>query len=251
MLSWDQSRHVERVLLRPKSLESFVTAMFWLDALADRTGVYPELVLPYVPGARQDRRNPDGDFLFTAKSVAKMVNERKLKSVTILDPHSDVVAALIDHCRVHTVADILDRNSFHQPFLEPRYAAIVTPDGGAEKRAGGVAQLYNLPLIHAWKKRDTATGKLTGFGIESVDPHLVEDGRFLVVDDICDGGGTFLGLANEMQKQGISADLYVTHGIFSQGTKDLLCCYNRIFCTDSTLHNHDGVTVLPYCAQIA
>ena len=45
----------------------------------------------------------------------------------------------------------------------------------------------------------------------------------VVVDDICDGGRTFIELlkASPTLDCGKSLSLFVTHGIFSQGTKPL------------------------------
>jgi len=56
----------------------------------------------------------------------------------------------------------------------------------------------------------------------------------LIVDDICDGGGTFLGLAEEL-KECNSGDLYlaVSHGIFSKGSQTLLDNFKSIYSTDS------------------
>lgn len=212
-----------RVLLRPKSLASFVAAMFWLDAIHERFDQYPKLILPFVPGARQDRLNVSGDMLFTAKSIARMINDRTLPTVTILDPHSEVTPALIDRCRVITAADCITVPS-------GKYAAVVSPDAGAEKRAGLVAKKLGVPLIHAWKMRDVSTGAIAGFGCESTS--LPFDSKVLVVDDICDGGRTFIGLAGCFRSD-IDLHLYVTHGIFSQGTEELRKHYSHIYCTDS------------------
>jgi ribose-phosphate pyrophosphokinase len=45
--------------------------------------------------------------------------------------------------------------------------------------------------------------------------------RCLIVDDICDGGATFVALARKLREAGaIEVSLFVTHGIFSKG-KDL------------------------------
>ena len=99
-----------------------------------------------------------------------------------------------------------------------------------------------MPVIQAWKRRDTATGKLTGFDFDQFAmSRIAEDviaPRFLVVDDLCDGGGTFIGLATEINytmEERINLDLYVTHGLFSKGTTDLLKLYEIIYTTDSTL----------------
>lgn len=214
----------DRVLLRPKSLETFVATMFWLDALAERYALRPHLVLPFVPGARQDRLNVTGDRLFTAKSVAGMINARALPSVTVLDPHSEVTPALIDRCRVVHAADVINPPP-------GKYAAVVSPDAGAEKRAGLVAKKLGVPLIHAWKTRDIKTGAITGFGCEPV--YLESGTKVLVVDDICDGGRTFIGLAQALRDHELDLHLFVTHGIFSQGTEELRKHYSHIYCTDS------------------
>ena len=44
----------------------------------------------------------------------------------------------------------------------------------------------------------------------------------LIVDDICDGGGTFIPLAKKLKNAGAkTVTLYVTHGIFSKGLDPL------------------------------
>jgi hypoxanthine phosphoribosyltransferase len=62
-------------------------------------------------------------------------------------------------------------------------------------------------------------------------------GNYLVVDDICDGGGTFNLLAEAFQKDPHAAksdlSLYVSHGIFSKGIRAINDRYVNIFTTDS------------------
>jgi ribose-phosphate pyrophosphokinase len=222
----------------------FVNAMFWVDAFVERGGQPPALILPNVPGARQDRLNNEGDYLFTVKSVAKMINERKFPWVTILDPHSDVAPALIERCRVKHISDF-----FPHPLVP--YDFVIAPDAGAEKRAGRVAKLLSVPLLRAWKERDLATGEITGFGMEEA-PTGSGRGTALVVDDICDGGGTFNGLAPVLNKNDLDADLFVTHGIFSKGLEELGSNYRRIITTDSMLQMYQPpyLKVLPVCEKV-
>ena len=217
------------VLIRTAILEKFVSTMFWIDALAARGETIPQLILPFVPGARQDRLNSSGDYLFTAKSIAQMINARNFPSVTVVDPHSEVTTALIDRCKVIHAADIVFRSIFS--LCSHGYKGIIAPDGGAEKRAAKVATILKLPLYHAWKTRDISTGNISGFGFEDLD----SGGRFLLVDDICDGGGTFNGLAEAIynQPKDVELDLFVTHGIFSQGFSKLFDNFTNIYTTDS------------------
>ncbi len=224
---------IEKILLRPTSMLALMGGLFFVDALRERGNDAVDLILPFVPGARQDRLNDAGDYLFTAKSIAREINARGFRKVTVLDPHSEVTPALIDRCHVihayECLKTIADAPSTAVMVEGVAYAAVISPDAGAEKRAGAVAKLMGIPMIHGWKTRDVATGKITGFGLERSDV----SGRVLVVDDICDGGGTFLGLGNVLKERGLKADLFVTHGLFSQGTSKLLEYYERLFTTDS------------------
>ena len=231
--TFEMHLHPDTMLLRPKTLEQFVSAMFYCDAAAERGHEISHLIIPHVPGGRQDRLNPSGDYLFTLKSVARMINERGFEKVTVVDPHSMVTPALINRCRVITTADIV--HTSHGSYFEG-YDGVIAPDAGAAKRAFDVSQVLGVEFWQAEKHRDVKTGKLSGFYC----PPLRGE-KFLVVDDICDGGGTFLGLADELNSQSVDHDLFVTHGIFSQGTEKLLSSYGKVITTDTTtFYKHDA-----------
>jgi ribose-phosphate pyrophosphokinase len=234
-----------RVLLRPKDSAGFLAGIFWVQSLTWR-GANPELVIPCLFGQRQDRVNPTGDTLFTAKSVGKLINSLNLPKVYVLDPHSDVSSSVIDRCLPVGVDEIWMHHLGDEP---GDYQAVIAPDVGAAKRASKVADLLKLPLRQGFKKRDVASGKLAGFGVESMldlrDPeHPNYEPKVLVVDDLCDGGGTFIGLADELDREGVRADLFVTHGIFSKGTADLRRRYERLICTDSVISLRPDVEIL-------
>lgn len=227
----------DRLIVRPKSMDALMAALFLMDARKIK-----HLCLPYFPGARQDRINQEGDMLFTARSVARILNDLTV-SVSILDPHSDVVPALLNDCRVYGAHHAIAADAY---FLAPNYVGVIAPDAGSVRRATKVAELMQVKeVLQGWKHRDTDTGKITGFGL--APSQLVRTGQrphYLVVDDICDGGGTFIGLAAEIERAGLTADLYVTHGIFSQGTRELLKHYEKIFTTDSIVGREGGTTVI-------
>jgi ribose-phosphate pyrophosphokinase len=231
LFHWE-GRAPSTLLLRPKNLHTFLAAMFLVDAWEARGEHIPVLALPFIPGARQDRLNKQGDYLFTLRSIAREINARKFPIVRVLDPHSEVATALIERCHVRYVSPTL--------FTDSGYVGVIAPDGGAEKRAQMVATALQIPLVHAWKTRDIATGKISGFGHQTAPA-----GHYLIVDDICDGGGTFLGLESELVKAQITADLFVTHGLFSQGTAVLTTRFKRVITTDSIPGDKLGVVVLP------
>lgn len=239
----------DTMILRYTDMTEFVTAMFLVDsinseAIKHRGPGVRTLILPYVPGARQDRVNPTGDVLWTAASVATMIDDRRFKQVLILDPHSEVISRRIYNSVEYPLTEVGHRLvDVHVRADKPDWEGIIVPDKGAKARAQLFAKTLGLPIFYGGKTRDESTGRLSGFTLES----LPVEGHYLVVDDICDGGGTFVGLADKIREQGSTADLYVTHGIFSKGTSELLKAYNTIYTTDSLAgseRGHEGVTVL-------
>lgn len=238
------------MILRPRNISEFIAAMFLVDSITERGGEVYRLVLPCIPGARQDRINPTGDILFTVKSIAKMINDRRFETVHVLDPHSEVSAALIDRCQVTQPWEVYDvRYAFRHD-----YDGVVIPDLGAVKRATALAQVLNIPTVQGLKHRDVATGKLSGFGLSSDDLAVFTSRgkHLLVADDLCDGGWTFTGLAEEIRAEGMTADLYVSHGIFSKGLDDLAGWYGKIFTTDSYLHGveHDALHTIEITTEL-
>lgn len=234
----------DSVLVRPRSLEDLLVATFWMESLKFRGFRLPPLVLPLVPGSRQDRMNYEGDMLCTLKSVAGLLNRLEPLQVVMLDPHSDVAPALINNSVVVTAADILEsvRDSL------TKYDGVIAPDAGAAKRAQQVAKMLGVPVFQAWKTRDIKTGALDGFGCEEVPA-----GKYLVVDDLCDAGGTFVGLATYLHAfhPDVQVDLYVTHGYFTKGTEELKKWFGEIITTDSVLSDtRKDVRVLNICSRI-
>lgn len=235
------------LLVRTADIGVLNEALMFVDAVRWRHGdAKVNLHLPHFPGARQDRLNTEGDMLFTARSVAEMINRRDFQEVWVVDPHSDVVPALVDNIRVVSALDCIKQSMGHPRHGTPdhvSFSGVIAPDGGAEKRALKVATWLGVPLFQAWKTRDIETGKISGFGCEDIPPLR---NPYLVVDDLCDGGGTFLGLAGVVD-EGVTLDLYVTHGLFTKGVDSLHGAFDRIFTTDSTTTVPDDV----FCIDVA
>ena len=70
----------------------------------------------------------------------------------------------------------------------------------------------------------------------------VSDKKVIVVDDICDGGATFLKLAEILKQRNVkSMELFVTHGIFTKGTECLTSVYKTVYTTNSYHQDREGV----------
>lgn len=205
------------------------------------------LTIPYFPYARQDRVCNPGESL-SVKVMATLVNQLNCRNITIFDPHSDVLPALIDNCHVKTQADIIIETKLLEKINLPTLT-LVAPDNGAEKKVRTLCERiisHSNPInyIAASKIRDLMTGRI----IQSRINDSVEDKDLLILDDICDGGSTFNELAKILRNKGANRlYLYVTHGIFSKGLTELSQWFNHIYCynlMNSALKNYHSLTVL-------
>lgn len=213
--------------------ELFTLAM-WSEVCREREEKMV-LILPFLPGARMDRGVPEGTLIY-AEFIATMVRPDQL--ITI-DPHSPQWVyrynSFADRPATVFPVERVIRNVLQDPAQDTvqnnTYQGIIAPDKGAHDRAAAAAKVMgNLPVYTAGKTRDFETGKLTGFHMED---ELPDEGRFLIVDDICDGGGTFIGLAEATGLAWDRLDLWVTHGIFSKGLSTLRRNFGTIHTTDS------------------
>jgi ribose-phosphate pyrophosphokinase len=188
-----------------------------LSGILDSFGCEKILKIHYFPYARQDRVCARGDS-FSLKVVCDIINSLGFHGVEILDPHSDVLPALLENCRVKTQLDVIA--SSKELRLLALNTTAVSPDAGANKKTHEIMAYSPRQFIRADKIRNLETGEIkeTVVYCESLSGK-----RVTIWDDICDGGRTFIELAKILKSKGAEeVNLYVTHGIFSKGVQVLL-----------------------------
>jgi ribose-phosphate pyrophosphokinase len=230
-----------------KDLELIVCA----TAALRNTGIQNiQLYTPYFMGARSDRRFTEGDANYLKQVICPIINSQKFESVTILDPHSDVLEACLDnfvkvnnHDIVKNALTDIDNKRDAQDRI-----VLVSPDAGAYKKIFDVAQKFDIrKIITATKVRDIKTGKILHTEIPVLDQH--EDLKYVIVDDICDGGRTFMELAKAIHDSRPTAEVYliVTHGIFSNSFYELSKHIKRVYSSNSysdiDVEHHSDYTV--------
>lgn len=192
---------------------SLVMAKNALDNIVKfMSNVKIELVMLYIPYARQDRVCEPGEP-FGIYAFAELLNSLNFYRVTVADPHSDVAATVIKNLHIIPQEDIasyavgLRIKSFNM--------SLVSPDGGALKKIYKLAKKQGVDVICAEKIRDTRTGEIVNTRVPVED---FEGRHLMIVDDICDGGRTFIELAKVLKERNAGrVELFVTHGIFSKG----------------------------------
>lgn len=197
-----------------------------VDALRRMDVKIIELFIPYFPAARQDRVMIPGEPL-SVKVYADIINAMQLNKVFVFDAHSEVTPALLNN------STVIPNYIFIKEVLNKigENVKLISPDGGALKKIYKVSEfLGGVEVVECSKSRDVKTGKLSGFKVYEDDLNGMD---CLIVDDICDGGGTFVGLAEELKKKN-AGKLYlaVSHGIFNKGF-EVLDCFDKIFTTNS------------------
>ena len=175
------------------------------------------LHLPYLPHARADRvfesgnPNPLDVFLEAIQNMFDVVY--------LTDPHSDYylkyspytefVVQLQHQCFIEVVGNEIKSGD-----------VLISPDKGASLKIGTLQlaldhRMVATTVIEAGKKRSIDTGRVT----ETTLPEGINlTGKTCwIVDDIADGGGTFIPLALKLKEAGAKqVNLYVTHGIFAK-----------------------------------
>lgn len=202
--------------------EEIFQIMLICDA-AKRVGRRVQLIMPFIPYQQQDRVMNKGEA-FSLKVFTNLLKTCDIKRICVSVPHSDVAPALLDG--VTEELTITNQIIFDD-------SVVIVPDAGAYKR---LSKLSNK-LVVCNKHRNVLTGEISGTKIDTealegyIDAGYTD---FVVVDDICIRGGTFIPIANTVKShpkwnnKKHHLTLQVTHGIFPDGKEKLLDVFDKI-----------------------
>lgn len=195
-----------------------------------------ELYVPFFLGSRSDRQFQDGGVNYLKQVIAPIINSQNYNLVTTIDPHSDVLEAVINNYKKinnhilvkHALTNIDNKNGAQSR------VCFVSPDAGAYKKIFDVAKEFKVNnIITANKVRDLVTGKIIKTEIPKLN--FDDDMQYIIIDDIADGGRTFIELSKAIKEEKENAKVYliVTHGIFSAGLEVLKPHFEKIYTTNS------------------
>lgn len=182
----------------------------------------------YFPYARQDRVMVKGESL-SLRVVANFIKSLNLDLIMVMDPHSDVLRGMFEPGRLFIIEqhDLVCNDTELNKIVKEPNTFLVSPDAGALKKIYKIAEQWSLPVIECGKIRDVTTGQIKGVRVDQLS--IEGPATLIVVDDIIDGGRTFIELAKELRKtyQIKQLILVATHGIFSKGIQ-VLSDYDKI-----------------------
>ena len=204
------------------------------DLLDSYTG-YPRplkiLNVPFMPYGRQDKPISNSTT-FAQRTFTKLVDSLNFDRVISFDVHGV--------CTIKNLHKISANETIKKIFEDNKYDIYVYPDGGACER------YLHEPFINGLKIRNKTTGEIEEYILEDGGVDVVGK-RMLIVDDLCDGGATFIHLMKMLKDLNVGeVGLYVSHGIFSKGIDHLKeAGITQFFTTNSLIKNEEtGIKIV-------
>ncbi|GBD86253.1 ribose-phosphate pyrophosphokinase [bacterium BMS3Abin03] len=187
--------------------DNIMELLIMIDAAKRASAKRINVVLPYFGYARQDRKDQPRVSI-SAKLFANLITTAGADRVMTMDLHAAQIQGFFDIPFDHLYGSSVFRGQFDH--LKENLV-IVSPDVGGIKIARSYAKLLNCGLVVIDKRRPKQN--LT----EVV--HIigdVENKDVLIVDDLIDTAGTFIGAIKALKEQG-ARDIYgaVTHPLLS------------------------------------
>ena len=196
------------------------------------------LVIPYIPYARQDKVYTEGESLSVAV-IANLINSLNCESVVLYDPHSDLTLNLIKRCEIVSLHDIILKSPIAKKIVDENLI-LVSPDKGAKNKIinlAGALKISPTNILYASKFRDPIKKNIIDFKIDGE----VNGENFILLDDICDAGNTFIQLSKMLRKfNAKKIYLYATHAILSKGLGDIKEHFEHMYCYHTFLNLNDS-----------
>lgn len=199
--------------------ESEIFHLVQLKLLLDIKNTNCSLHIPYLPYARQDKEI-NNSATFAIHALAKILNSLNFNRILLYDPHSTRALELLQNSYnlyVNMVRPII-QDIIHTQRID----TICYPDKGAYDKYNSYYK--DLPSVICEKIRCQDTGNILKLSVIGE----YKNKNVLIIDDICDGGATFINIAKELRTDTKSFHLFITHGIFSKGLEILESTFDSV-----------------------
>ena len=218
--------------------DNLMELLLMIDA-AKRASAYKVIaVMPYYGFARQDRKDRPR-VAIGSKLVANMLTAAGADRIITMDLHAPQIQGYFD-----IPVDHLDSSAIFIPYIESLQLENLTfaaPDVGSANRIREVASFFECEMVICDKHRKRANEIASMVVIGDVT-----DRDIVLIDDICDTGGTLTKSAGLMMAKGArSVRALCTHPVLSGKAYENI--QNSVL---SELVVCDTIPVKPYCDKI-
>ena len=188
--------------------DNIMELLLMIDA-AKRASAYKIIaVIPYFGYARQDRKDKPR-VAIGSKLVASLLETAGANRVITMDLHAPQIQAFFD-----IPVDHLDSSAIFIPYIENLNLENLTfaaPDVGGTNRVREIASYFNAEMVICDKHRKRANEIASMVVIGDV-----EGKDIILIDDICDTGGTLAKAAGLLKDKGAtSVRALCTHPVLS------------------------------------
>ena len=186
-----------------------------VDAVKRASAKEIAVIVPYYGYARQDRKAAARQPI-TAKLVADLLMTAGINRIITVDLHAQQIQGFFDIATDDLTFIPLIGSYFEDKFNINDEIVVVSPDHGGTVRARSLAEILHAPIAIIDKRRPRPN-------VVEVNNVIgdVKDKICIVVDDICDTGGSLVAGVNLLKEYG-AKEIYtcVTHGVFSKDALD-------------------------------
>jgi len=190
--------------------DNLMELLILIDAVKRASAGRINVVMPYYGYARQDRKAKPR-VPISAKLVANLITTAGADRLITMDLHCQQIQGFFDIPVDHLVGYPLFKEYYKGKFGDMSGIVVVAPDLGSSARSRYFADALGSSVAIVDKKRDKAN--------ESRVLDLIGDvrgKRAIIIDDMCDTGGSLVNAANAVLENG-ATEVHVccTHGVFS------------------------------------
>src|SRR6188508_1030904 len=188
--------------------ENILELLLMIDA-ARRASAYKVIaVIPYYGYARQDRKDKPR-VAIGSKLIANMIQAAGADRLITMDLHAPQIQGYFD-----IPVDHLDSHAVFIPYIENLRLENLTfaaPDVGATNRIREIASYFEAEMVICDKHRKRANEISSMVVIGDV-----MDKDIVIIDDICDTGGTLAKSAALLKEKGArTVRALITHAVLS------------------------------------
>ena len=213
--------------------ENLMELLIMIDAAKRASARRITAVIPYFGYARQDRKDQPR-VAITAKLIANLLTVAGASRIVTMDLHAAQIQGYFDIPFDHLYGSSVfkDRIEVHKKNL-----VVVSPDVGGIKIARAYAKMLDCGLVVIDKRRPKQNLAEVMNIIGDVDGKDI-----LIVDDLIDTAGTFVGAIEALKEKG-AQDIYgaITHPVLSGNALERISNskVTKLFVTDTI--NTEGI----------
>lgn len=222
----NQDVYIIQSLSKPVN-DNLMELIIILDALKRSDVKSITVIIPYYGYSRQDKKCHSRSPI-SARVVADILELNNIKRIVTLDLHSPQIQGFFN-----IPVDNLFSSIIFLPYIKTFTNGItcVSPDSGGLERVTHFAKKLDCSMSFCYKHR-TSPGEIGSMRLIG----NVEGKDCLLIDDLCDSGGTLVKSADILKENGaISVNAFFTHPVLSNNAIEKLTNsrIDNIYTTDS------------------